>query len=100
MPGQSVYKILIVITSYSIHYTKLYDKDEHQKIFQAITDLFASDKAIDLLTVPEQLRKNNHLEEVGGVAFLTQLTSRVASAAHIEFHARIVQQKFIRNNFV
>ncbi len=75
-------------------------KDEHQKIFQAITDLFASDKAIDLLTVPEQLRKNNHLEEVGGVAFLTQLTSRVASAAHIEFHARIVQQKFIQRELI
>jgi replicative DNA helicase len=75
-------------------------KEEHQKIFQAIMNLFATDKAIDLLTVPEQLRKQNQLEEIGGPAYITHLTNRVASAAHIEFHARIVQQKYIQRELI
>ena len=75
-------------------------RDEHQKIYQAILNLFSSDKAIDILTVPEELRKQDHLDEVGGIAYITQLTSRVASAAHIEFHARIVQQKFIQRELI
>jgi len=75
-------------------------KDEHQKIFQVITDLTSANKAIDLLTVTEELRKNKLLEEIGGPAYITQLTSRVASAAHIEFHARIVAQKFIQRELI
>jgi replicative DNA helicase len=75
-------------------------KDEHQKVFGAIMNLFATDKAIDILTVQEELRKQNQLEEIGGVSYVTQLTSRVASAAHIEFHARIVQQKFIQRELI
>ncbi len=75
-------------------------KDEHQKIFGAIMNLFATDKAIDILTVPEELRKQSHLEEIGGIAYITHITSRVASAAHIEFHARIVQQKFIQRELI
>jgi replicative DNA helicase len=75
-------------------------KDEHQKIFQGILNLFAGDKAIDILTVPEELRKMDVLDDIGGIAYITQLTSRVASAAHIEFHARIVQQKFIQRELI
>jgi replicative DNA helicase len=75
-------------------------KEEHQKIFKSIMDLFASDKAIDLLTVTEQLRKEGHLEEVGGPAYITNLTGRIASSAHIDYHARIVQQKFIQRELI
>ena len=75
-------------------------KEEHGKIFRAIVDLFSNNKAIDILTVSEQLRQHKTLEEIGGPAYLTQLTSRVASAAHIEFHARIVQQKFIQRELI
>ncbi|MCG8697821.1 MAG: replicative DNA helicase, partial [Bacteroidales bacterium] len=75
-------------------------KEEHQKIFHAVLDLFANDKAIDLLTVTEELRKKQQLENIGGPLYITQITSRVASAAHIEFHARIVQQKFIQRELI
>ncbi|MGD2033463.1 MAG: replicative DNA helicase [Bacteroidales bacterium] len=75
-------------------------KEEHQKIFQAIVNLFAADKAIDILTVPEELRKEDLLDEVGGIAYISQLTSRVASAAHVEFHARIIQQKYIQRELI
>jgi replicative DNA helicase len=75
-------------------------KEEHQKIFQAITDLTSGNKAIDLLTVTEELRKKKQLEEVGGPIYITQLTTRVASAAHVEFHARIVAQKHIQRELI
>jgi replicative DNA helicase len=75
-------------------------KDEHQKIYQAIIDLTSANKAIDLLTVTEELRKKKQLDEVGGPVYITQLTSRVASAAHVEFHARIVAQKHIQRELI
>lgn len=75
-------------------------KEEHQKIFQAIVDLTASNRAIDLLTVTEELRKKKQVDEVGGPVYITQLTTRVASAAHIEFHARIVAQKYIQRELI
>lgn len=75
-------------------------KEEHQKIFQAIIDLSSNDKAIDILTVTEELRKRKQLEEVGGPLYITQLTTRVASAAHVDFHARIIAQKFIQRELI
>jgi len=75
-------------------------KEEHQKIYSAIIDLASANKAIDLLTVTEELRKKKQIDEVGGPVYITQLTSRVASAAHIEFHARIVAQNFIQRELI
>ncbi len=89
-----------VIEIIDILKTESFYKEEHQKIFAAILDLFASDKAIDILTVTERLRQRKELEVIGGPAYLSQLTNRVASAAHIEFHARIIQQKFIQRELI
>jgi replicative DNA helicase len=75
-------------------------KEENQKIFQAIIDLSSANKAVDLLTVTEELRKKKQLDEVGGPVYITQLTSRVASSAHVEFHARIVAQKHIQRELI
>lgn len=75
-------------------------KDSHKLIYQAIVDLSMKEKPIDLLTVTEELRKNNVLDNAGGAYYLTQLTSRVASAAHIDYHARIVAQKYIQRELI
>ncbi|MBN2611909.1 MAG: replicative DNA helicase [Bacteroidales bacterium] len=75
-------------------------KEEHQKIFKVIIDLSTNDKAIDILTVTEELRKRKQLEEVGGPLYIAQLTSRVASSAHVEFHARIIAQKHIQRELI
>jgi replicative DNA helicase len=75
-------------------------RDQHQKIFQAIIDLTSSNRAIDLLTVTEELRRKKELEEIGGPVFIAQLTSRIASTAHLEFHARIVAQKYIQRELI
>lgn len=75
-------------------------KEAHQKIYKTIISISMDEKPIDILTVTEQLRKEGELEKVGGAAYVTQLTSRVASAAHLEFHARIVAQKFIQRELI
>lgn len=75
-------------------------KEVNQKIFNAIVDLTSKEKPIDILTVTEELRARKELEEVGGPFYITQLTSRVASAAHIEYHARIVAQKYIQRELI
>ena len=67
----------------------------NQRIYEAIQSLGASQKPIDMLTVVEQLRLNGTLAEVGGPVVISELTSRVASGAHVEFHARIVAQKYL-----
>ncbi|MCU0423093.1 MAG: replicative DNA helicase [Bacteroidia bacterium] len=75
-------------------------KESHQMIFQAIKDLFSSAQPIDILTVTNELRKSGKLDIVGGAYFITSLTNRVASAANIEYHARIIAQKFIQRELI
>lgn len=60
----------------------------HEKIYAAIVDLALSQRPVDMLTVTEQLKKRGELEDVGGPFYISQLTSKVASSAHIEYHAR------------
>lgn len=75
-------------------------RDVHQKIYKAILDLAARQEPIDLLTVTESLRRNGTLDEVGGPYYISQLTSKIASAAHIDFHARIIAQKYIQRELI
>ncbi|HBS88571.1 MAG: replicative DNA helicase [Bacteroidetes bacterium GWF2_38_335] len=75
-------------------------KEAHQKIFSAIVSISTRTEPIDILTVTEELRKNGLLDEVGGPFYITQLTNRVASAAHVEFHARIIAQKYIQRELI
>ncbi|NDV66233.1 replicative DNA helicase [Bacteroides sp. 224] len=72
----------------------------HQLIYSAITDLAIKQEPVDILTVTEQLRKRGELEEVGGPFYITQLSSRVASSAHIEYHARIIAQKHLARELI
>ncbi|TLX75319.1 replicative DNA helicase [Labilibacter sediminis] len=75
-------------------------KDTHQKIYKAIQSLASKELPVDMLTVTEELRGHGTLEEVGGPYFITQLTGRVASAAHIEYHARIIWQKYLQREVI
>ncbi len=80
--------------------TSSFYKDEHQKIFEAIKNLSINEKPVDLLMVTQELKDQEQLDEVGGPGYITQLTRRVASAAHIEFHSRIIAQKFIQRELI
>lgn len=67
--------------------------NRHKTIYETIQRLNIEEKPVDILTVTEALRSANKLEEVGGPFYITQLSSLVASSAHIEYHARIIAQK-------
>lgn len=75
-------------------------KEEHQRIFTAIQSLFRKSQPVDILTVTNELKQSGELDLVGGPYYITQLTNRVASAAHVEFHARIIVQKFIQRELI
>jgi len=75
-------------------------KESHQMIYEVAQSLSQQEKPIDLLTVTEELRKLDKLEAVGGAVYIAQLTSRVGSAAHLEYHARIVAQKYIQRELI
>ncbi|OEY73357.1 replicative DNA helicase [Salegentibacter salarius] len=75
-------------------------KNSHKLIFEAIHKLFENTEAIDLLTVSNQLKKEGNFEKSGGDYYLIQLTQKVSSSAHIEFHARIILQKYIQRSLI
>jgi len=75
-------------------------KDAHQKIYSAVIALSQREEPIDILTITEELKRMACLDDVGGPFYITQLTNRVASAAHIEYHARIIAQKYIQRELI
>ncbi len=78
----------------------MFYKEAHQYIFEAIFKLFEESEPVDILTVNQRLTKNGKLEIVGGAYYIMQLTNRVASGANAEFHARIIQQKYIQRELI
>ncbi len=72
----------------------------HQMIYTAIRDLSMAERPVDILTVAEQLAKSGLLEEVGGPAYIAEVSSKVASSAHVEYHARIIAQKFLARQLI
>jgi len=75
-------------------------RENHQKIYAAIMELFHDSEPIDILTVTAKLRKKSELDLVGGAYYISYLTNRVASSANIQFHARIVSQKHILRELI
>ena len=72
----------------------------HQDIYAAITTLSMDQHPVDMLTVAEQLEKDGNLETVGGPVYLSELTSDVASSAHVEYHAKILSQKHLARELI
>lgn len=75
-------------------------KEAHKHIFEAIFQLFTDSQPIDLLTVSAQLKKSAKLDLAGGDFYLIQLTQKISSSAHIEFHSRIILQKYIQRSLI
>lgn len=74
----------------------MFYREEHRLIYKAIYDLFQDSDPIDLRTVVHKLRTEGSLDRVGGEYYMVVLSQKVASSAHTEYHARIVQQLFIK----
>jgi len=79
---------------------KAFYKEAHQRIFTAIRNLFLKTQPVDILTVTQELKKSGELEIAGGAFYVTQLTNRVASAANVERHARIVLEKYLHRELI
>ena len=86
--------------AFEILKAEVFFKDAHKIIFEAILELYEKNTAIDILTVSNQLKKINKLDVVGGDFYLIDLCQCINSSAHIEFHARIVLQKFINRKTI
>lgn len=76
-----------------------YDK-RHAFIFEGMMYLYEKHKPVDLLTLTDELKRKKRLEDVGGSAYLTELTNYVPTAAHAEAYAELVQQKAIRRRLI
>ncbi|KPK97146.1 MAG: replicative DNA helicase [Omnitrophica WOR_2 bacterium SM23_72] len=75
-------------------------KENHAKIFEAILDLYNANKAVDLITLTNELKKAGLLEEIGGVSFLTALANAVPTAANIDHYVHIVKEKSILRTLI
>lgn len=79
---------------------EVFYKDSHKRIMAAIASLFAKSEPVDILTVTNELKSTGELEMVGGPYYITMLTSRIASTANVEYHARIILQKHIQRELI
>jgi len=79
---------------------EVFYKRSHQLIYESIERLFRESEPIDLLTVSADLKKNKNFEQVGGDFYLISLSQKVSSSAHIEFHSRIILQKYIQRKLI
>ena len=84
----------------SILKPEMFYVEANQHIFSAIRKLFSASQAIDVLTVTNQLKKDKLLEVSGGASYVAGLTNRINSSANVEFHARIVMEKFILRELI
>jgi len=75
-------------------------KDAHRTLFAVLIALYKANVAVDLVTVTDELKKRNCLEDVGGASYLATLTSLVPTAANVEHYCRIVKQKFILRSLI
>jgi replicative DNA helicase len=75
-------------------------KESHKEVYAAIVDLFKSSDPVDMRTVVNQLRKTGKLELIGGAYAIAELTSKVSSAANIEFHSRVIMEMAIKRELI
>jgi len=79
---------------------EVFYKEAHQRIFAAVLALYPIGEPIDVITVTNYLRKSGEIDYIGGPAYIAQLTDRVISAANIEYHARILIEKYIQRKLI
>ena len=72
---------------------EVFYKDQNRLVYEAIRELAIKDQPIDVMTVGEKMRTLGTLEKAGGVVYLADLTRRVASTAHLRYHAEVIAKK-------
>ena len=91
---EAVPKAIELLTSNSFYLT------EHKKIFEAMVSLFESGEPIDTVTLYDELKKREQLDEIGGAVYLSKLSQNISSAANIEYHAKIILEKEILRGLI
>ena len=69
-------------------------------IFEAVMDLFNSNRAIDFVTVTEQLKANNKLDAVGGIEYLKRLSASVPTTQHVQYYSGIIKEKAVLRSLI
>ena len=91
---EAIPKVIEVLDEEAFH------ADYHRRIYQAILGLFERSEPVDTITLSEELRRRGHLELVGGVPYLAELTMKVTSGANVEYHAKIVLEKALMRGLI
>ncbi len=87
LEGESLTKIIEILSPEDFY------RESHRKIYQAMLELFDKNEPIDLITLTEHLRDKGELEEVGGLSYISHLTTIVPTSANVKYHAKIVREK-------
>ncbi|MGB2661221.1 MAG: replicative DNA helicase [Candidatus Omnitrophota bacterium] len=74
--------------------------EANKKIFQAIVKLYDENRAVDIVTLIDELKKRNTLDEMGGPTYITELANSIPTAANIEHYAKIVREKYLLRNLI
>ena len=75
-------------------------REAHGEIFDAIVQIYNRSEPVDLITLPEQLKNTNTLEQVGGVVYISQLANIVPSSSNVRHYARIVEGKSLLRKLI
>ncbi len=75
-------------------------REAHRVIFDGMLQLYSKNEAVDLITITDVLRRENKLDDVGGIAYITSLANAVPTAANVKYHARIVYEKSVLRQMV
>ena len=75
-------------------------KEAHRTIYRTIVELFTKNSPADTVTLVEELKRKGELDEIGGVPYITLLTSSIPTAANIEHYARIIKEKSILRHLI
>ncbi|UCF87636.1 MAG: replicative DNA helicase [Nitrospiraceae bacterium] len=75
-------------------------RDSHKKIFLAMRELYDKNEPIDLITLTDQIRRKDQLEEIGGASYLSSIVSQIPTSANIRYHSKIVKEKSMLRNLI
>ena len=75
-------------------------REAHRLIFEAMLDLYNRNEAVDMITVIELFKREDNLEKVGGIAYVTSLANSVPTAANVHYHAKIVEEKALLRQLI
>ncbi len=93
--GSMLFEEAALVRAIELLHPEYFYDENHRRIFTSMVTLFEHNRPVDLVSVADELRKKNLLEQTGGASYLTQLTAMVPTAAHVEHYAHMVKEKAI-----